>query len=454
MMGRMAASYLLILNLLLLAAGVVLGGLMLASAVRERAWRAAAITAAGVIGNTALWLALGRWGGAPAVGSMNVAALTGVGLFVAASLVRFFPRATSSAGSPAERYDERDHMFSRNNMWRHPELAEAYYREHPERQIIDAAIQRKPALGAPGGRWYDPVQTPLAEAAFNVLERARPLSEGVPAPERTQAAPVEIARMIEAAARLYGAADVGFAELRDFHRYSHAGRHAARWGRPIERRHATAVVLVVAMDWNRIAQAPAAPVMVESSRQYVEAARIAWVIAEYIRQLGWDARAHVDANYEVICPPLAQAAGLGHVGRMGIFMHRVHGPCVRLAVVTTDLALPATRGDHSAMEHFCAICRKCADNCPAGAIERGGPPVSRGFAHWSVVQEKCYGFWRTAGTDCAVCVKVCPYTKPDTAVHRLARWYVSRNPVNQRLALLADDLLYGRRHRLPPVPEN
>jgi len=454
MMVRMVESVLEILNLVPQAAGAVLGGLMIAAAGRERAWRAAGIAVVGLAGNTALWLTLDHWSDVPAVRLINIAALVAVSLFAAVSMTRYFPRNAPVADTPVDRYDERDHMFSRNNMWRHPELAEAYYREHPERQAADAAIQRKPALGAPGGRWYDPAQTPLAEAAFTVLGRALDLAEGEPAPVRTSAPPAAIARMIEAAARLYGAADVGFAALEDLHLYSHAGRHAARWGRPVERRDASAVVLVVTMDWHRIRRAPAAPVMVESSRQYVEAARIAWVVAEYIRQLGWNARAHVDANYEVICPPLAEAAGLGHVGRMGIFMHRVHGPCVRLAVVTTDLELPVTRGDHSSMEHFCAICRKCADNCPAGAIERGSRPVSRGFAHWSVAQEKCYGFWRTAGTDCAVCVAVCPYTKPDTAVHRLVRWYVSRNPLNQRLALIADDALYGRRHRLPSASAN
>lgn len=453
-MGRMTGDYLPMLNLAPLAAGAVLGGLLLVAAVRERAWRAAAVAAAGVAAHSAVWLALGRWSDQPAVAAANTAALAAAGLLAAMSVLRYFPRRERPAGASGERYDERDHMFARNNTWRHPELAEAYYREHPDRRAADEAIQRKPALGAPGGRWYDSERTPLAEAAFTVLGRALALAHGEPAPRRTSATPAAIARWIDAAARAYGAVDVGFATLEDIHWYSHAGRHADRWGQPVERRHASAVVIVVAMDWHRIDRAPAAPVMVESSRQYVEAARIAWVVAEYIRQLGWDARAHVDANYEVICPPLAEAAGLGHVGRMGILMHRVHGPCVRLAVVTTDLALPPTAGDHAAMEHFCRICRKCADNCPSGAVARGEMPVSRGFAHWSVDQEKCYSFWRTAGTDCAVCVKVCPYTKPDSLVHRLARWYVGRNPVNQRLALWADDLLYGRRRRLPPASGN
>jgi hypothetical protein len=46
---------------------------------------------------------------------------------------------------------------------------------------------------------------------------------------------------------------------------------------------------------------------------------------------------------------------------------------------------------------------------------------------------------------------VCPYTKPDTFVHRLVRFYISRNPFNQRLALFLDDLFYGRRL---PTPKN
>ncbi|HHQ48573.1 MAG TPA: 4Fe-4S dicluster domain-containing protein [Acidobacteria bacterium] len=194
--------------------------------------------------------------------------------------------------------------------------------------------------------------------------------------------------------------------------------------------------------------APSAPVLAESSRQYVEAAKVAHVVAEYLELNGHEARAHVDGRYQVLCAPLAQQAGLGHVGRIGILIHRRYGPCVRLSVVTTNIALPATTGDHSYMEGFCAICKKCADNCPSRSIPHGEKPVSRGFAHWSVDQESCYAFWRRTGTDCSVCIASCPFTKPDSPVHRLVRAYVTRNPVNRRIALLGDDLFYGRRLRL------
>jgi reductive dehalogenase len=192
-------------------------------------------------------------------------------------------------------------------------------------------------------------------------------------------------------------------------------------------------------------------VVLESARQYVEAAKVASIIAEYIRAQGFSARAHTDGNYQVLCVPLAVDAGLGELGRLGVLIHPVYGPCVRLAAVTTELELPPTPRRDFHMASFCRICRKCADNCPTRAIAAGEEPVSRRFKHWSVVQENCYAFWKQIGTDCAVCIRSCPYTKPDTLLHRLVRFYVSRNPLNQRLALLMDDFFYGRKKKIGPL---
>jgi ferredoxin len=52
------------------------------------------------------------------------------------------------------------------------------------------------------------------------------------------------------------------------------------------------------------------------------------------------------------------------------------------------------------------------------------------------------------GSDCGLCISVCPYTKPDTLIHRLVRHYISRNRFNQKIALFMDDLLYGRRKKI------
>lgn len=433
------------LDWIFLFGGGALLGLLSWTARAEGERRAALVSLALLGGHAALWLALIAWAAIPAARLLNQLILGLVAAAGLVSLVRWFPPRPSENPDGIVRYDERDHMFARNNTWKHPETAARYYAEHPDRREADARIFAKPPLGEPGGRWYDPVLTPMAAAAFDLLERTASLAGGEPAERRQEVGPADATEALRNLARLYGAADVGVTPLRDYHYYSHLGRQIDDWGRPVTSRHRFAVVIVVAMDYRHLRQAPRAPVILESSRQYVEAATIAHVVAGYIRGLGYDARSHVDAHYEVACVPVARDAGLGEVGRMSLLMHPVHGPCIRLSVVTTDLELAPTRGEYRYMESFCRLCRKCADTCPAAAIPPGEAGESRGFRHWFVRQEACYNFWRIAGTDCAVCIRTCPFTKPDTPLHRLVRAYVRRNPINQRLALWADDLFYGRR---------
>ena len=423
--------------------------LVIWTSLRERAWRAMGLALFALLVNALLWSVL-VWSqehAAVALGNRILLAL--LAAFAVLSSIRFFPKRTAPALDGLQRFDERDHMFARSNLSEHTDLAERYYASHPEARHVDARIALKPRLGEPGGRYYNPELTPIAAAAFALLDRSRPLACGEPSGQRVPCEPRALTRLIERVARLYGAADVGVTRLRDRHVYSHRGRHAEGWGKTIERSHTHAIVVVVAMDFDRIRCAPDAPVMVESSKQYVESARIANLMAGLLRAMGYEARAHVDGNYEVLCVPLAADAGLGEVGRMSLFMHRVHGPCVRLAVVTCNAELEETTPRSSGVEAFCEVCKKCADNCPSRAIVAGGRPESRGFSHWSIDQEACYRTWRSFGTDCAVCIRVCPFTKPNTLLHRIARWYVSRNPINQRIALWADDALYGRRHRMP-----
>ncbi len=70
------------------------------------------------------------------------------------------------------------------------------------------------------------------------------------------------------------------------------------------------------------------------------------------------------------------------------------------------------------MKEFCEQCDRCADKCPAKAIPHGEPswqPINissiKGVKKWSVDGEKCFGYWSKINSDCAVCVRVCPYTR-------------------------------------------
>ena len=106
------------------------------------------------------------------------------------------------------------------------------------------------------------------------------------------------------------------------------------------------------------------------------------------------------------------------------------------------------------VQDFCRRCRKYADNCPSGSISKNQKQVYQGVEKWQTNQDTCYRFWRTQGTDCAVCVKVCPYSHPATPMHNLVRRAIRRNAIARRLALKGDDLFYGRRPRFTyPLPD-
>lgn len=184
----------------------------------------------------------------------------------------------------------------------------------------------------------------------------------------------------------------------------------------------------------------------ESARQYLSSGAIAVQLAEFFRRLGYQARAHIDGNYQVVCPLVARDAGLGEIGRMGLLMTPDLGPRVRIAVVTTDMPLisDTRRYDHTMID-FCNYCRKCADVCPSAAIDKGERRTIGGALRWQISQERCFSYWKTAGTDCGRCMAVCPYSHPDTVPHRLVRRLIGTNVLFRRLAIKADNLIYGRK---------
>jgi ferredoxin len=198
--------------------------------------------------------------------------------------------------------------------------------------------------------------------------------------------------------------------------------------------------------------APRAPVVMESAQQYLASGTVAVQLALMIRRLGWRARAHIDGNYQLCCPLVARDAGLGEIGRMGLLMTPDLGPRVRLAVVTCDLPLVAdARRPDPSVADFCRLCEKCAEVCPGGAIPGGEAGPVDGVERWRIDQAACFAVWCDTGVDCARCVQCCPYSHPDTWLHRPVRWLIRRSRAARWLALRADDALYGRRPPSRPV---
>jgi ferredoxin len=351
--------------------------------------------------------------------------------------------------SDQSRLDERDIIFHRFYRLQPgtPEFQE-HYRLHPEQRAFDEKVRALPPLAHPGTKAYDPLASPFAAATFDVLERMTADIEWEPAPiepRRIEATPEEFTRRIKGFARHLGADLVGTTALNPAYVYSHIGRSPGALGAPIDLGHDYAAVFAVEMDHEMVRQAPDTATMTETAFKYFEVAKIAMLVARYINLLGYEARAHVDGNYRVLCGPIAADAGLGELGRLGLLITPRFGPRVRLSVVTTNLPLLQDRPVRIGVQDFCNFCKKCAVNCPSQAIEEGDKGVHRGVEKWQSSQEKCYRFWRLQGTDCAVCITVCPYSHPSTPLHNLVRWAVRRNALARRVALWGDDFFYGRR---------
>jgi ferredoxin len=359
---------------------------------------------------------------------------------------------------PRQRFDERDMMFARARLVPGSLEYTAYYATRPKNLAGDEETRALPGLLSPTAPKANPLAFASAKASFCLTAALREEVDGLVAEEEMNITPAHATTFVKNIARYYGAGTVGVAALQPYHVYSHIGRGVGEYGAPIPVEHRYAIAFTVEMDHVMIGSAPQAPGVMESARQYVEAARIGLQLGYLIRGLGYPARAHIDGNYRVIAPLVARDAGLGGIGRMGLLMTPELGPRVRLGVVTTDLPLvPDQRADDTSVIDFCRICKKCAENCPSRSIPFDDRKETDGTLRWRIDSYTCFRYWNLMGTDCGVCMAVCPYSHANNLPHNLVRWSLRQSGLARRAMLRMDDLFYGRKpppRRLPAwVPE-
>ena len=357
--------------------------------------------------------------------------------------------------SSTERYDERHVIFGRMELEPGMPQYQKYYSElNPQIKGFDDHVRTMPKLGELGGKYSHELDSPYFDALFEFIAKYNHLADpGSPVTGRIDLSREEATRRVKGFARHLGALDARITRLKDYHVYSHAGRRLDNWGEKNNVHHTHAIVFSSEMDHEMVHSTPRAPAATESAVQYMHLANIGIALAMYLSKLGYSARAHIDGNYQVLATAVAHDAGIGELGRLGLIMTPTHGPRVRLAVVTTELDLNEDSPVNFGVQHFCEICKKCADNCPSNSIETGGKEDVRGVVKWQSNMETCYKFWRTAGTDCAICMAVCPYSKPHTFYHNIIRFLCTRNPICRHIALFMDDLFFSRLPRHTEKPD-
>lgn len=352
--------------------------------------------------------------------------------------------------TPTTQIDERDVMFARNKLIPDTARFNEYYNNHPEFLEVDNNWRKKPGLTSLGATTYNKFHYASADASFIAVSHFHNHIDNPTQSNKSEINSVEFTNYLKNWSKKLGALDIGITEMKDYHYYSHTGR-GDDYGVPITQRHKYGICITVEMDKEMMSYAPKGPTVMESAQQYMNAGVIAIQLAEFIRLLGYPARAHIDGKYQVVCPLVARDAGMGEIGRMGLLMTPKLGPRVRLAVVTSDIPLITDKriNDYTMID-FCIKCKKCADVCPSKSISFDNPTEINGVKRWQINQESCFDFWCQVGTDCGRCVSVCPYSHPDNFLHNVVRFGIKNSSVFRSVAARMDDVLYGK---IPPSKE-
>ena len=365
-----------------------------------------------------------------------------------------------------KRFDERAHVFARNRSIRpDSEQYRTFYEEHPELKEFDTKRKEKGGpIGHPGiiDRPHEGPNVAATLASLSIPfhlcapEKYRPQQHPELKGKKMALPPEEATLRVKGYALNIGADLVGIAEVNPLWTYSHRGEifheNWEDWGKEIEVGHKYAVVFAEEMGFEMIGPAPHTPTVMESMGDYAKGAYIATQVAAFIANMGYSATANHLRHYDAILPPLAVDAGLGEVGRLGYLITKEFGPRVRVGAVTTDLPLVPDKPVDIGVEHFCQICKKCAVCCPSNSIPMEEDQAeTNGSLRWKLNDETCFEYWGKVGTDCCICMRVCPWSHARTFSHNLVVELVSRNAIARRIVKVMDDLFYGKKPR-PKAP--
>ncbi len=279
--------------------------------------------------------------------------------------------------------------------------------------------------------------------------------------------PVEMTRIVKKAAIYMGASAVGICKVDRRWIYSHrfdprTFDHSAIDDIPDTFEYA--IVMLHEMDYTLMRTAPAYGENAATGRGYSMMSYMASSVAHFIRDLGY--QAIPSGNDTALSIPMAVDAGLGELGRHGLLIAPRFGPRVRISKVLTNLPLVPDKPIEIGVREMCTVCGKCAKVCPGQAKVCPGQAISfdeptaegltisnnHGIYKWYINPEKCFQFWVRNKGDCANCIRVCVFNKPDTLPHGFVRWHVKNLPRFDSFYLWMDDLFgYGKRLKMGEI---
>ena len=359
------------------------------------------------------------------------------------------------------RVDERDIVFARQRL--HPDNVpyyRNYYDKRPSIEAADAKRRKKGLLGVVGriDNAYQP-NTAMVHASFDIPEYFGQHAHADPVEDIQSKLldPAMASHVVRQYARHLGADMVGICKVNPLWVYSHRGEiHYDNWkddwGREIDDTPSYAVVMLTEMNWDHVSSAPHTPSVAESARDYGKGAYVSTVMGRWFAHMGYMGVAQHSRNYDTLLVPLAVDAGLGEMGRHGYLIAPTYGARVRIFATLTDMPLVSDAPISMGVDAFCHTCKKCAVSCPSKSIPMGAKTVSNGISRWKLNADTCFEYWGKVGTDCSICMAVCPFSRPDTFSHKLVRRLLSRSWAARTFFPHMDNFIYGKQWKSRQVP--
>jgi reductive dehalogenase len=356
---------------------------------------------------------------------------------------------------PDYRYDQKNEVFKRAvwddqiRVWASRLYSEVTFQNRPGYRQLDYALRN-----AAWNLEYDSGcgNSQGNSGLFSWTRVTDKIRRFIDAGEKLNRSPAELSSIVKKAARFLGADLVGICPVHPNLIYSHEYNLFTKKHYPIDlpENHSSAVVIAIEMKQEEIAHSPNAIGGAATGLGYSRMAFVANLVATYIRGLGYQAAP--SGNDTALSIPLAIAAGLGELGRMGMLVTEKFGPRVRICKVFTDMPLTLDTYKPFGVTEFCMTCKKCAKHCPSQSICNGDPTVSgesisnhSGVLKWYINPEKCYKFWVKNWLDCTNCISVCPFNKPPGHIHDATRNVIRNTSAFNRFFVWLDDLLgYGK----------
>ncbi|MCM1566815.1 MAG: reductive dehalogenase [Dehalobacter sp. 4CP] len=327
-------------------------------------------------------------------------------------------------------------------------------------QIAAGKVSQRGQLGLYNMNTKDPFGSAIIMGAGMVAG----FLEGIPAPKKMEIPdPEQMSQHIKDVAYFLRADDVGIGRMPSYAYYGtkciyppFPGRQYVEFTReqlvrPVTERLPYAIVVMVDQHLETMLASTGydAISISQSFRGYHATGVIAAIMAQYIRNLGYNARANYAVDYNGVMPPVIIAAGLGELSRTGdCTIHPRLGFRHKVAAVTTDLPLAPDKPIDFGLLDFCRVCKKCAENCPAGAINTDMDMGQyNGYLRWNNDTNKCAEF-RASNEDgvcCGRCMKVCPWnSKEESWFHQAGTWIGSKSETSSKLLKSIDDMFgYG-----------